>query len=153
MNKNANGSKIIEGKLGEVPQQLPDALILLIKRTHQVIGSRIIRLSELCKKTGRAPSTAWKDVRNGTFPPPVRLGPRAVGWRESEIDAWLDARLIATRCKEIPFDMAVFVNELISFPGISSQVEIIQAFPKVSQHNSRTPSSPYSKIQGEKVGE
>ncbi|MCR9088668.1 MAG: AlpA family phage regulatory protein [Rhodobacteraceae bacterium] len=29
---------------------------------------------------------------DSTFPKPVRLGKRAVGWRESEINAWIEAR-------------------------------------------------------------
>ena len=31
-------------------------------------------------------------VSNGTFPPPIQLGPRAVGWLEHEIDEWIASR-------------------------------------------------------------
>jgi prophage regulatory protein len=31
-------------------------------------------------------------MKEGRFPAPVKLGERMVGWRESEITAWLDAR-------------------------------------------------------------
>ena len=27
------------------------------------------------------------------FPRPTKLGPRAVAWVESEVDAWIDARI------------------------------------------------------------
>ena len=30
-------------------------------------------------------------AKAGTFPKPIYLGPKAVGWLESEIDAWIDA--------------------------------------------------------------
>jgi prophage regulatory protein len=30
-------------------------------------------------------------MREGRFPKPVRIGPRAVGWRESDIQAWMDS--------------------------------------------------------------
>ena len=32
-------------------------------------------------------------VAAGNFPRPIPLGPRTKGWLESEIDAWLEARL------------------------------------------------------------
>ena len=30
--------------------------------------------------------------RNGTFPAPIRLGPRAIGFYEDEIEAWQQSR-------------------------------------------------------------
>ena len=36
----------------------------------------------------------------GTFPKPVQLGERAVGWRLSEIDDWLDTRKRASFGRE-----------------------------------------------------
>jgi prophage regulatory protein len=35
----------------------------------------------------------WRMVRAGKFPVPVKLGPSRNAWVESEIDAWLDARI------------------------------------------------------------
>jgi len=32
-------------------------------------------------------------MADGTFPPSIPLGPRAVGWDEAEIDAWIEARI------------------------------------------------------------
>jgi prophage regulatory protein len=31
-------------------------------------------------------------VKRGTFPAPVKLGTRAVGWRRSDVEAWLSSR-------------------------------------------------------------
>jgi len=33
----------------------------------------------------------------GTFPKNIKLGPRAVGWLETEIDDWLQSRIQASR--------------------------------------------------------
>ena len=33
---------------------------------------------------------AW--VKSGDFPQPVKLGPRAVAWRRSDVDAWIGSR-------------------------------------------------------------
>lgn len=54
---------------------------------------RIIRLSEVLASTGLARSTVYKYVADGSFPKPVSLGDRAVGWVESEVQEWILARI------------------------------------------------------------
>lgn len=39
--------------------------------------------------------TLWRKEHDGTFPKRVHLSPRNVRWVESEIDAWLAARVAA----------------------------------------------------------
>lgn len=56
-----------------------------------------IRLPRVKAKTALARSTIYAGVKAGTFPPPVSLGSKAVGWIESEIDAWIEARIKASR--------------------------------------------------------
>lgn len=34
----------------------------------------------------------WRMVRAGTFPAPLQLSERRVGWREADIKAWIDNR-------------------------------------------------------------
>ncbi len=55
--------------------------------------SRILRLPAVKDRTGLARSTIYASIAEGTFPKPVRLGARAVGWRESDILSWLDSRV------------------------------------------------------------
>jgi len=57
----------------------------------------ILRLPIVKARTGLSRSTIYVRVSDGTFPKPVSLGARAVGWLESEIDAWLSARIEASR--------------------------------------------------------
>ena len=52
---------------------------------------RVIRLEEVCELVGLARSTIYARVSAGGFPAPIRLGSRSVGWRLSDIDAWLAA--------------------------------------------------------------
>jgi prophage regulatory protein len=40
-------------------------------------------------RTGLSRSTIYLRIQKGSFPKPIPLGARAVGWMESEIDAWL----------------------------------------------------------------
>lgn len=63
---------------------------------------RIIRLSEVLSSTGLARSTVYKYVAEGSFPKPVSLGDRAVGWVESEVQDWVFAR-IAERDQDMTF--------------------------------------------------
>lgn len=38
-------------------------------------------------------TTLQRRIRRGEFPAPIRVGPRAVAWIKSEIEAWEAARL------------------------------------------------------------
>ena len=50
--------------------------------------NRIYRLPQVRERTGLATSTIYLHIAQGRFPRPVRIGPRAVGWREADLDAW-----------------------------------------------------------------
>ena len=56
---------------------------------------RILRLKEVTEKTGLARSTVYKYLDIGTFPKPVPLGGRSVGWVESEVHEWITKRIEA----------------------------------------------------------
>jgi prophage regulatory protein len=53
------------------------------------MSSCILRLPKVKSLTGLSRSTIYLRICQGTFPQPVSLGDRAVGWREEEIDQWL----------------------------------------------------------------
>jgi len=57
----------------------------------------ILRLAAVKARVGLSHGTIYKFINLGTFPPPVRLGPRAVGWLASEIDDWIAQRIEASR--------------------------------------------------------
>ena len=57
----------------------------------------ILRLPAVKARTGLARSTIYLRISEGSFPKPIRLGARAVGWLESEIEAWLSERIKASR--------------------------------------------------------
>ncbi|HBP0834740.1 helix-turn-helix transcriptional regulator [Pseudomonas aeruginosa] len=54
---------------------------------------RIIRLRDVVGSTGLARSTIYKLIGAGTFPKPVPLTSRSVGWVESEVYEWIQARI------------------------------------------------------------
>ncbi|MDF2143142.1 AlpA family transcriptional regulator [Paenirhodobacter sp. CAU 1674] len=52
----------------------------------------ILRRPEVQSRTGLGRSTIYAMMTAGTFPKPIKLGAKAVGWPESEIAAWLEGR-------------------------------------------------------------
>ena len=55
----------------------------------------LARLPVVLKMTGLGRSTIYRWIADGSFPPPVRLGPRAVAWRWSDLDRWTRSRATA----------------------------------------------------------
>lgn len=54
---------------------------------------RILRMKMVVEITGLARSTVYKYIAEGIFPKPITLGNRSVGWVESEVFAWIQARV------------------------------------------------------------
>lgn len=57
----------------------------------------ILRLPAVKANTGLSRSTIYLRIAQGTFPRPVTLGARAVGWLEAEIQEWLQRRIETSR--------------------------------------------------------
>jgi len=49
----------------------------------------ILRRKQVELETGLSRSTIYSRCRAGTFPAPIQLGPRCVGWRVGDIEAFL----------------------------------------------------------------
>ncbi len=60
------------------------------------MSSKILRLPAVRAQTGLSRSTIYLRLNQGTFPQPVSLGGRAIGWLESDVNAWLE-KLIPRR--------------------------------------------------------
>lgn len=58
-------------------------------------ADNILRRSDVEKRTGLCRSSMYAAIDKGTFPKPIRLTPKAVGWLESEIVAWQAERIAA----------------------------------------------------------
>jgi prophage regulatory protein len=54
---------------------------------------RILKRPEVEATTGLKRSSIYAKMETGTFPKSVKLGPRSVGWLESEIQGWLHERI------------------------------------------------------------
>lgn len=58
---------------------------------------RILRWPEVKERTGICRSHAHSLAGRGQFPAPIKLGDRASGWLESEINAWIEQRIASSR--------------------------------------------------------
>ena len=58
---------------------------------------RILRLPEVMDRIGLCRASIYLHMARGSFPKQISLGPRAVGWLEHEVDAWLVGRIKASR--------------------------------------------------------
>jgi prophage regulatory protein len=61
------------------------------------MAQNILRLPEVKKRTGLSRSTIYLRITQDTFPKPISLGARSVGWLDSEIEAWIQARIQKSR--------------------------------------------------------
>ena len=57
----------------------------------------ILRRKQVQARVGLSRSTIYLAISQGTFPRPVSLGARAVGWLASEVDDWLTRRIESSR--------------------------------------------------------
>ena len=57
----------------------------------------ILRRTEVQKRTGLPRTSIYEAMARGTFPKAIKLGARSVGWLESEINAWIEAQVAASR--------------------------------------------------------
>lgn len=53
---------------------------------------RVLRMPEVLSRVGLSRSTIWRLIKNKEFPTPIRLGGRAVGWIEEEVEGWIESR-------------------------------------------------------------
>lgn len=54
---------------------------------------RLIKLPEVCSKTGLSRAGVYKRMNEGAFPSRVPLGGRAVAWIDSEVDEWIENQI------------------------------------------------------------
>ena len=56
-------------------------------------NEEIQRRDKVLQRTGiTGNSTLYHLIQEGLFPRPVKLGKRSVGWKKSDVDAWIDSR-------------------------------------------------------------
>lgn len=57
-----------------------------------MVKADIVRRNEVALMTGLSSTTLWRLERSGRFPARISLSERRVGWRRTEVEAWLTLR-------------------------------------------------------------
>ncbi|WP_322414088.1 helix-turn-helix transcriptional regulator [Mesorhizobium huakuii] len=52
--------------------------------------NRIIRLRTVLARTGLSRSTIYRKITEGTFPAQIKISINGAGWRESEVNQWIE---------------------------------------------------------------
>jgi prophage regulatory protein len=69
----------------------------MMAQAIQVVAIKILRRPQVEDRTGLSRSTIYAKICANEFPKAVRLGRRAVGWVESEIDDWVMKQIQRSR--------------------------------------------------------
>lgn len=59
------------------------------------MAERLLRRAAVIEKTGLTTFDIYAGMKAGTFPVSVPIGKRTVGWVESEVEAWIIAKIAA----------------------------------------------------------
>lgn len=57
----------------------------------------ILRLRAVLAKLGISRTGLYERIKRGDFPRQIQLGPKAVGWLQHEVEAWLEQRIEISR--------------------------------------------------------
>ena len=66
---------------------------------NDIAGKRLIRVPEVLRRVGFSRTTMYELIKEGRFPDKITISSRAVAFIESEIDAWIDQTIQASRKK------------------------------------------------------
>lgn len=58
---------------------------------------RLLRIRQVCERTGLSRSTIYELVSGDELPKPIQISARTVGWVESEIDDFIRSRIARSR--------------------------------------------------------
>lgn len=56
-------------------------------------GISLLRMSDVLPQCGVSKGTLNSQIKDGTFPPPVSIGARAIAWPSNEVDKVVRARV------------------------------------------------------------
>ncbi|AVS70985.1 AlpA family transcriptional regulator [Paracidovorax avenae] len=53
---------------------------------------QILRVKDVLKAIKVCRATLYLWIKAGTFPAPIKLGPRAIGWTPDQLEKWIESR-------------------------------------------------------------
>jgi predicted DNA-binding transcriptional regulator AlpA len=67
--------------------------MLTINSKRIIQMTDLIRAKQVAQKRGRSLSRLYADIAEGRFPKGIKLGNKVVVWRETDVDAHIEAEL------------------------------------------------------------
>lgn len=61
---------------------------------------RFLRLKDVMEKTGLSKSAIYSKIKEREFPASVPIGSRTVAWIDSDVEKWLEWRLLVRERRE-----------------------------------------------------
>lgn len=55
---------------------------------------KFLRLPSVIEKVGLSRSQIYKLIQAGSFPEPVKIGPKISVWLEENLEEWMDAQIL-----------------------------------------------------------
>ena len=81
--------------LGDLHIVRNDALPIIQGQARGAVNARLLRSRAVTSMTGLSRMTIYRLEAQGHFPKRIKLGEKAIAWRQDEIDDWIQARPIA----------------------------------------------------------
>ncbi|MGU5712768.1 helix-turn-helix transcriptional regulator [Aeromonas caviae] len=53
---------------------------------------KLLKLKDVIAMTSLSKASVYRQMNAGTFPLPIRIGPRSVSWILSEIEEWIESK-------------------------------------------------------------
>jgi prophage regulatory protein len=82
-----------------------------------------LRLSTVRARTGLSRSTLYRRISEGSFPAPIPLGGRSIGWLDADINEWINGQL---RARDALAARTAHANPL-SHTGVRTGQAVIKA--------------------------
>ena len=83
--------------------------------THTSQSITLLRLPEVKARIGLSRSALYKQIQEGLFIRPVKIGPRAVAWASYEIEAIAGLRIAGKSDAEIRQEVAKLIAARLKF--------------------------------------
>ena len=55
-------------------------------------STKVLLLRAVLERVGIGKTAVYAAIKNGEFPAPIKLSARAVGWREADVEQWINER-------------------------------------------------------------
>lgn len=62
---------------------------------------KLLRLPEVMSITGLSRATIYRQMQRGLFPQSILITSGAIGWRQSDVEKWIESRMPTTSVDQV----------------------------------------------------